>query len=83
MRMRSQRDMRSMLSKAALKSTNAMYNVRLCSLHFSIIFDMLYPRCTNLTLNIRDPVSLMGRGSSVVGAPHGNVHLPNNACFFG
>ena len=37
MRMRSQRDMRSMLSKAALKSTNAMYNVRLCSLHFSII----------------------------------------------
>ncbi len=32
MRMRSQRDMRSMLSKAA-----AMYNVRLCSLHFSII----------------------------------------------
>ena len=29
--------MRSMLSKAALKSTNAMYNVRLCSLHFSII----------------------------------------------
>ena len=29
MRMRSQRDMRSMLSKAALKSTNAMYNVRL------------------------------------------------------
>ena len=28
MRMRSQRDMRSMLSKAALKSTNAMYNVR-------------------------------------------------------
>ena len=37
MRMRSQRDIRSMLSKAALKSTNAMYNVRLCSLHFSII----------------------------------------------
>ena len=37
MRMRSQRDMRSMLSKAALKSTNAMYNVRLCSLHFSIM----------------------------------------------
>ena len=37
MRMRSQMDMRSMLSKAALKSTNAMYNVRLCSLHFSII----------------------------------------------
>ena len=35
--MRSQRDMRSMLSKAALKSTNAMYNVRLCSLQFSII----------------------------------------------
>ena len=34
MRMRSQRDMRSMLSKAALKST---YNVRLFSLHFSII----------------------------------------------
>ena len=26
-----------MLSKAALKSTSAMYNVRLCSLHFSII----------------------------------------------
>ena len=37
MRMRSQRDMRSILSKAALKSTNAMYNGRLCSLHFSII----------------------------------------------
>ena len=37
MRMRSQRDIRSMLSKAALKSTTAMYNVRLCSLHFSII----------------------------------------------
>ena len=37
MRTRSQRDIRSMLSKAALKSTNAMYNVRLCSLHFSII----------------------------------------------
>ena len=37
MRMRSQRDMRSMLSKAALQSTNAMYNVRLCSLNFSII----------------------------------------------
>ena len=27
MRMRSQMDIRSMLSKAALKSTNAMYNV--------------------------------------------------------
>ena len=38
MRMRSQRDMRSMLSKAALQSTNTMYNVRLCSLHFSIIW---------------------------------------------
>ena len=37
MRMRSQRDMRSMMSKAALKHTNAMYNVQLCSLHFSII----------------------------------------------
>ena len=37
MRMRSQGDIRSMLSKAALKSTNAMYNVRLCSLPFSII----------------------------------------------
>ncbi len=37
MQMRSQRDMRSMLSKAALKYTKAMYNVRLCSLHFSII----------------------------------------------
>ena len=40
MRMRSQRDMRSMLSKAASKSTNAMDNVRLCSLHFSIICRM-------------------------------------------
>ena len=37
MRMRSQRDMRSILSKAALKSTNAMCNVRLRALHFSII----------------------------------------------
>ena len=37
MRMRSQRDMRSMLSKAALTSTNAIYNVRLCAWHFSII----------------------------------------------
>ena len=37
MRTISQRDMRSMLSKAALKSTNAMYNVRLCSFHFWII----------------------------------------------
>ena len=37
MRMRSQGDMRSMLSKVDLNSTNAMYNVRLCSLHFSII----------------------------------------------
>ena len=35
---KSQRDMRSILSKAAaLYSTNAMYNVRLCSLHFSVI----------------------------------------------
>ena len=37
MRMRSQKDMRSILSKAALKSTNAMCNVQLRSLHFSII----------------------------------------------
>ena len=38
MRMRSKTDkIRSILSKEALKSTNAMYNVRLCSLHFSII----------------------------------------------
>ena len=45
MRMRSQRDMRSMLSKAALKSTNAMYNVRLCSLHCcTYVFGILLPR---------------------------------------
>ena len=37
MRMSYQRDMWSMLSKADLKSTNAMYNVRFCSLHYSII----------------------------------------------
>ena len=31
--------------------------------------DMLYFRCKNLALNIRDCVTLVRRGSSVVGAP--------------
>ena len=35
MRLRSQRDMRSMLSKAVLKSTNAMYNIQLYC-HFAL-----------------------------------------------
>ena len=38
MRMRSQRDMRSMLSKAALKSTNAMYK---CPVMFIAFLDNL------------------------------------------